>query len=343
MKIINRITNRYKNVISIPKTKYHIKNKINKIQPMNIKKKGSYSTEYYQKQGDISNQNPEMTQIVVDEEFDNQRKHLENELKIANNDIKRMRQLGTNLRSNVSTSKVYETNQMLDKLNLEVSDRLRDIGNQIIILSQKTKNRPKDKTTPLRESFQNILARDFKTTFDEYNKVKKENEEEAYKMFSHQYRITNSTATESEFQKAFEENNNEPIFIKELSSNQSLRRALKESQKRNAEMKKIEKSIEELLYTFQDMQNLLITQNEKIITIDDAINHAEEAVEQASVELVKTVETRKRSRKILWIITIIVVILLILLFLFIYINFIKPVVETTSDVVDTFTPDKKNN
>jgi len=74
MKIINRITNRYKNVISIPKTKYHIKNKINKIQPINIKKNDNYSTEYYQKQGDISNQNPEMTQvkIYVDEEFDSQ-------------------------------------------------------------------------------------------------------------------------------------------------------------------------------------------------------------------------------------------------------------------------------
>jgi t-SNARE complex subunit (syntaxin) len=297
------------------------------------------------KQGDISNQNPEMTQvkIYVDEEFDSQNNYLQNELDIANNDIKRLRQLGTNLRSNVSTSKIYETNQMLDKLNLEISDRLRNVGNQIITLNQKTKNRPKDKTTPICEAMQRKIAYNFKTTFNEYNLVKHENQNEAYKIFSHQYRITKSTATESEIQKAFEENNNEPVFIKELSSTQTLRRALEESQRRNEDLKRIEKSIEELLEIFGDMQNMLNIQYDKINTIDDIVNHAEIAVDQASTELVKTVEIRKKSRKILWIITIIVVILLILLFIFIYINFIKPIVNTTSDVVDNFTPDKQNN
>jgi len=35
------------------------------------KNNDNYPTEYYQKNGDISNQQPEMTQVVVDEEFDN--------------------------------------------------------------------------------------------------------------------------------------------------------------------------------------------------------------------------------------------------------------------------------
>jgi len=161
-------------------------------------------------------------------------------------------------------------------------------------------------------------------------------------MFKHQYRITNSAASEAEIQKAFEENNNEPVFIKELSNTQLSKRAYQESQDRNAEMKKIEQSIEELMYTFQDMQTMLVTQNEAIIAIEDQVDEAEDAVQQASNEMVKAVEKRKSSRKVLWIITIIVVILLVLLFLYIYINFIKPLSDTVSSAVDTFTPDSNN-
>jgi t-SNARE complex subunit (syntaxin) len=283
-----------------------------------------------------------MTQVVVDEEFDNKIQYLQNEIDLAKSDIKQMRQLGTQLRTNVNTSKVYETNKMLDRLNLDVSSRLRDVGTQLLALGNATKAQKKDKSTPLRISFQRKLAKDLKDTLNEYNTVKEENQKEAYNMFKHQYRITNSAASEAEIQKAFEENNNEPVFIKELSNTQLSKRAYQESQDRNAEMKKIEQSIEELMYTFQDMQTMLVTQNEAIIAIEDQVDEAEDAVQQASNEMVKAVEKRKSSRKVLWIITIIVVILLVLLFLYIYINFIKPLSDTVSSAVDTFTPDSNN-
>lgn len=101
-----------------------------------------------------------------------------------------MKQLGTQLRTNVNTSKVSETNKMLDNLSLEISGRLRDVGNQLLELGQKTRSSPQDKNTPLRVSFQRKLAKDLKTTFNEFNKVKEDNQKEAYKMFSHQYRIS---------------------------------------------------------------------------------------------------------------------------------------------------------
>jgi len=303
------------------------------------KNNDNYPTEYYQKTGDISNQQPEMTQIVVDEEFDSKINHLQNEIELAKKDIKQMRQLGTQLRTNVNTSRVYETNRLIDRLNLEVSGRLRDVGTQLLALGNATKAQKKDKSTPLRVSFQRKLAKDLKDTLTEYNNVKEANQKEAYNMFKHQYRITNSTATESEIQKAFEENNNEPVFIKELSTTQLSKRAFQESQDRNAEMKKIEQSIEELLCTFQDMQTMLVTQNEAIIAIEDQVDEAEDAVQQASNEMVKAVEKRKSSRKILWIITLIIVVLLALLFLYIYVNFIRPVSDAVSSTVDAFTPD----
>jgi len=302
----------------------------------NLKNTDNYPTSYHQNNG---NQQPEMTQIVVDEEFDNQINRLQNELDIAKSDIKKIQQLGTQIRVNVNTSKTYEINKQLDRLNTEVSNRLRDVSTQLFALGNDTKTRKRDKTTPLRISFQRKLAKDLKDTLIDYNRVKEENQKENYKMFKHQYKITNSSATEIEIQKAFEENNNEPIFIKELSGAQLSKRAYQESQDRNAEMKRIEQSIEELLNTFQDMQTMLVTQNEAIISIEDQVDQAEDAVEKASNEMHKAVEIRKGSRKVLWIITIIVVILLLLLALYIYINFIKPV----SDAVDSVIPDSNNN
>jgi len=84
---------------------------------------------------------------------------------------------------------------------------------------------------------------------------------------------------------------------------------------------------------------MLATQNETLITIENQIDQAEDAVQQASNEMVKAVEIRKKSRKLLWIITIIVVILLLLLGIYIYANVIKP----AKDTVESFVPKSDNN
>lgn len=293
--------------------------------------------------GDISNQNPEMTQILVDEEFNSQINYLQNELNYAKSEIKKFQQLGTQKRTNVNTSKVFEINKQMDKLNSEIFSRLRNVGNQLVVLGNSTKTIKRDKNFPIRVNAQRKIAKDYKDTYNDFNKVREENQKENYKMFKHQYKITNNNANEDEIQKAFEDNNNEPIFIQKLSNTQLSKRAYQESQDINAEVKRIEQSIEEVFNIFNDMNIMLKTQNDVILTIDEHIDEAEEKVQQASNEMVKAVETRKNSRKLLWIITAIVVILLILFALYIYINFIRPVTSAVSDVVDTVTPNNDNN
>lgn len=293
--------------------------------------------------GDISNQNPEMTQIVVDEEFDSQINHLQNELNLAKSEIKKIQQLGSQKRTNVNTSKIFEINKQVNNLTLEVSDRIKNVNTQLVALRNSTNERKKDKSLRIRDSVLKKIAKDLRDTITMFNTVREENQKENYKMFKHQYKITNNNATEDEIQKAFEENNNEPVFIRKLSNTQLSKRAYQEAQDANTQMKKIEQSFDELLEIFQNMQILLSTQNEAIIAIDEDIDQAEEAVEQGSKELVKATEIRKNSRKVLWIITIVVAILLLLLGLYIYINFIRPVTTAVSDVVDTVTPNNDNN
>jgi t-SNARE complex subunit (syntaxin) len=283
----------------------------------NLKSNNYPQNDYYQYQDD-NNQQVEVTQIIVDNDFDGKIKRLNREIDIAKDDIKRLRQLGTQLKTNVSTFKIQEIKKNMDRLNISISSRLRDVGTQILTLGSETKNRPKDKTTKIRISLQRKLANELKQTMEQYNRVKSENQKEAYSMFRHQYMITHGNASEAEIQESFEENNGAPVFIQELAGSQQAKMAYQESENINAEMKRIEQSIEELLYTFQDMQNMLVTQNDVMVTIEENVDQADDAVQKGSSEMVKAIELRKSSRKKLWIITGIIAVILLIIGIYLY-------------------------
>jgi len=283
----------------------------------NLKSNNYPKNDYYQYQ-DNNNQQVEVSQVMVNNDFDSKIKRLNRELDIAKDDIRKLRQLGTQLKTNVSTVKAQELNKNKDRLNIAISSRLRDVGTQLLVLGSETKNGPKDKSYKIRISLQRKLANDLKQTMEQYNRVRSENQQEAYSQFRHQYMITHGNATEEEIQQSFEDNNGAPVFIQELTGRQQAKMAYQESKDINAEMKKIEQSIEELLYTFQDMQNMLITQNDVMVTIEDNIDQAEVAVEQGSSEMVKAVKLRKSSRKTLWIITAIIAVILLLVGIYLY-------------------------
>jgi len=280
----------------------------------NIKTKNSNDCFQYHEN---DNQQIEMTQIIVDKEFDNKINRLQNELDIAKDDINKIKRLAMELKTNVNTSKIYDINTNMENLNLEVSNRLREVSTQLIALSTETKNKRQDKNTKLRISLQKKLANDLKSTLENFNKIREENQKEAYKMFKHQYIITHNNATEAEIRKTFEENNGLPVFIQELSSTKHSRMAYQESQDRNAEIKKIEKYIEELMNTFQEMQNMLVAHNEAIITIEEDVDQAEDALQHGNKEMTKAIAYRKSSRKKLWYITIIIAVILLILLLYI--------------------------
>jgi len=259
----------------------------------------------------------EKTQNILNDDFENKLNYLQNELNITKDDIKKIKVLGTQLRTTVNNQKTAEMNRNLNRINSEVSEKLRNISSQLINLSAETKKK-QDKNTPIRISLQKKLAKELKDTLQEFNDVKEANQKEAYQMFRRQYKIDNTYASEDEIQEAFENDSN-PYFVQKLAGSQFAKSGYQESQDINAEMKKIERSIEELLNTFQDMQTMLATQNEVMISIEDNVDQADEAVTKGSKELTNAVELSKHSRKLKWIITgIIAAIILIFFMVYIY-------------------------
>jgi len=46
------------------------------------------------------------------------------------------------------------------------------------------------------------------------------------------------------------------------------------------------------------MQNMLVTQNDVMVTIEENVDQADDAVQKGSSEMVKAIELRKSSRKV---------------------------------------------
>lgn len=289
-----------------------MKLKLKKIYKKFHGQKSHNNSENHYNQYPFSN-NPEVTQIVIDNEFDNKIKHLNKELDIANDDIEQLRQLGTQWKTNVSTVKAQDINNNIERLNIAISSRLRDVVTQLLVMGNETKNNPKDNNAKIQVSLQRKLADDLKKTMEQFSKVKSENQIEAYTMFKHQYMIVHGNASEEEIQKSFEDNNGAPIFIQKLSGSQQAKMAHQESQNINSEMKRIDQSIEELLYTFQEMQNILNTQNDVLVSVEENIDQVDYTVQQGSSEMVKAVKHRKSGRKILQIVTSTIVVILIII------------------------------
>eukprot|EP00833_Pecoramyces_ruminatium_P002512 jgi/Orpsp1_1/1176544/evm.model.c7180000058007.1 len=241
------------------------------------------------------NQDIEKTQILVSKEFDSQIIDLQNELEKTKDDIKNMKNLGTQLKtSGINSNRLYEINKSINELILAIVSRLRNIGMQLISLDNNIKSKPKDKNTNICIFIQRKLANDLKQTLNEFNKIKEENKYESYNMFRQQYKTRNINATEIEVQKDFERRYGSPDFVQKLDATHQ---TFKESQGGNDEIKNIEQSIEELFNVFKDTQTMLITQNDTLISIEENTDNTEVKVNQGSNEMAKVIKIRKNSRK----------------------------------------------
>jgi len=101
-----------------------------------------------------------------------------------------MKQLGTELKTSINSTKFYELNKNINGLIFDITNRLQNVGTQLISLSNNIRNKPKDKNTNICISFQRKLANDLKQAIIEFSKIKEEIKNEAYNMFRYQYIIS---------------------------------------------------------------------------------------------------------------------------------------------------------
>ncbi|ORX52564.1 hypothetical protein BCR36DRAFT_444512 [Piromyces finnis] len=135
-------------------------------------------------------QKTEIVQVLVDKDFDDKIKYLQTELNYSKEDIKKLSQLQDQLMMNINSAKFSAINKHINRLKIDISSRLRDIGTQLLILSNETKNKTKDKRNNIRISLERKLANDLKHLLKSYNYLKMEHQKKIYKLFKYQYMLS---------------------------------------------------------------------------------------------------------------------------------------------------------
>ncbi|KAG4093537.1 t-SNARE [Neocallimastix lanati (nom. inval.)] len=190
----------------------------------------------------------------------------------------------------------------------EVTNQLKSIKNEAVRMTS-----PTDRKVVLNQVTN--TSKRLREVFNSYNDKKKNFAEQKRNRMIRQYQIIHQDATKEEAERYADSNPGGTLQYSMLSGSKA---AYDEATRTREQMEQINKSINELCDLFQDMNYMLTTQNETIEIIEDNIDTAEVHVDEASKELIKTVEIRKSSRKKLWMITGIIAVVLLILILFLY-------------------------
>jgi len=250
-----------------------------------------------------------------------------------NNDIKALWQYVDKLDSlysknynEIRRNENIETTKRINELEGRVTAEIQKITNQLKGIKSECERitNPRDRKMVLNQV--NNASNNLKKVFDVYSDKRMKNMEQGRNKMIRQYQILNENATLEEAERYVDSHPGGSLQFSMLSGSKY---GYDEAQQRRDQMEQINQSINELCDLFQDMNNMLMTQNETINIIEDNINQAEYCVEDASKQLTEAIKIRKSSRKKLWIITIIILILLTFLLIFILgqlapvINFFK--------------------
>ncbi|ORY67880.1 t-SNARE [Neocallimastix californiae] len=228
--------------------------------------------------------------------------NLNSDIKAIWNYIDKLDSLYNRNYNEVRRAENAENTKRIAELEERVTAEIQKITNQLKSIKAEGEriSNPRDKRMVL--SLVNNASNNLKKVFDSYNEKRKRYTEQGRNKMIRQYQIGNGSKA-----------------------------AYDEATQRRDQMEQINQSINELCDLFQDMNNMLVTQNETINIIEENVDNAEYNVEEASKELTKAIEIRKKSRKRLWIITgIVFVIIVVVIIMFLpqiltFISWIKKI------------------
>ncbi|KAJ3183051.1 Plasma membrane t-SNARE, secretory vesicle fusion [Geranomyces variabilis] len=202
----------------------------------------------------------------------------------------------------------------VDRLTSATSTLINRTRTQIKALSSLPVSSRSDAEVHLQN--QQSLAAKLMAIAREFSAVQTEAKNAYRGQMSRQYAIARPGATKEEIESTVDHADG-PVFQQELLSSRigEQGRALRAVQSRHEELIKIEKSITELFDLFQEMQELLDTQQIQINTIGEHVEEADRNIGAASQQMTKAIRSAKSSRKMKWALTLLggVILLVIIL------------------------------
>jgi len=275
----------------------------------------NYGGAYTRDNGYSSSTTREGGRDDISSQYSGRINNLNSDIKSLWNYIDRLDSLYNRNYNEVRRAENAENARRISELEERVTGEIQKITNQLKRIKAEGEriSNPRDKRMVL--SLVNNASNNIKKVFDSYNEKRKRYAEQGRNKLIRQYQIVHKNASREEAERYADNHPGGALQYSMLSGSKS---AYDEATQRRDQMEQINQSINELCDLFQDMNNMLVQQNETINIIEENIDTAEYNVEEASKELTKAIEIRKKSRKRLWIITgivFIVIVVLIIMFL----------------------------
>ncbi|KAJ2020744.1 hypothetical protein GGI14_000641 [Coemansia sp. S680] len=211
--------------------------------------------------------------------------------------------------------KVAATNSMIS----EIKENLKETAD----VCKRSKHDPSVTKSQMtaRGGRQQALAKKFADQLQRYRLMEYEYSQRNRERLERQYRIARPNATEEEVRDAIVNDQAGKVFSQAVMNSNRLgdaRRVLRDVEERQADIKKIEKTISELAQMFIDVSEMVNQQQEIIDSIETAVEETHVNVVQARKEVKGAIVHRKKSRKTMWCIIIFLIIVVIVVGLVLY-------------------------
>ncbi|KAF0412109.1 hypothetical protein F8M41_007996 [Gigaspora margarita] len=170
------------------------------------------------------------------------------------------------------------------------------------------------------------LRQRFLETLQKYQNIEYQNRQKYRARMERQYKIVKPQATQEEIDAALDNDESGQFFAQSLLNSTrygAAKDALREVQERHDDIKKIEKTISELVNLFQEMQMLVEAQDAPIAAIEEHAVQVTKDMESGVQHVEKALESAKGARKKKWICLCICILILIIVAVVVYLYFFK--------------------
>ncbi|KAK9173862.1 SNARE domain protein [Cryptosporidium meleagridis] len=223
-----------------------------------------------------------------------------------------------------SSSKDEEISENLAKILDETHEKTLKLKNNIEYLRIQNENLKKKASKKeateimIRENLLQTISKRFRETIYEFQSVQSEYKAEMRNKIFRQIKIVYPDATESAIESIAEEEGKitttQLIKMKLSGSHETIGNAITELQDRYRDIRKLEKSVEELQQLFIELASLINEQGEMLDHIEFSVSTAKDYTEKADIELISARKYQKKTqKKMLWIILCIFILILVVL------------------------------
>ena len=150
----------------------------------------------------------------------------------------------------------------------------------------------------------------------QYERVQNEAKIQMSKQLQRQYQIARPDATEAELENVaamVAEGKALSVFQQQMISPEAVQ--LQAVTQRHEEIVQLEHSMESLFASFQDMQNILITNQQMLDSIESFMNHTVITIDMADAQVDDAIDYSKKAKKkrrLLWVLVVFLILLAIL-------------------------------